>query len=1100
MKIILNNKFIVYKIFGIIIFLYPAIVNAQYIKDYNDTNDKYTMSSPDVYSFEKYSLNPVNHYVGKPNISIPIYLVKSGNITYPINLVYNTGGIKVDQLSSDVGLGWSLSKAVITRTVNYSNDFDNTGSIHLQSDYNTYSNEEKTQNFTYWSQNNYTGKVGYLLQKEISQAITLQQKEVDFLPDVYNFYSPSYTTNFFFDTHNSVKELNPKGTIIQFFKGKTLIDSKRGYFNPFNPSQWNPNFNFHTQDLTSIVITTNDGIEYSFNDCDYSINQRLNDGYIPLDSPAQVSAWHISKIVDTYSGKKIIFSYDTTSSNPNYVNGVPFYNLGAQRSFEYVENPQTSIQPGCSYYAPSSSQITYKLNITARVDVVKKRLNKITFDDGEIIFNYNNQGISGTTMFSREDIYNGSFLSQVYLKDKNQNIIKTFNLSYNYFNSNYNVGEFNPDGVYNAFRYKRLKLTEFQEIGKPKYKFTYDELTNLPPVNSFSIDYLGYFNNSQDVISTSIIASTRPNPTLYYYPNQFEKSLMPFPLSNLNGQIIPGIFNRQANDYAKAWSLIKVEYPTGGWSEYIYESNKFNILGNEILGGGVRLLTQKINDANSNSRTINYQYLKEIGGTSGTLSSIPYFGHATTTFFTVGLDTQDSPPTLLTPTPSPPFNTNDWKLYEKSNLNQDLTSGSYVGYSRTIENEVGIGRKEFSYTSNDLVGFQNIVERNYPQQGPPLFNGLPSTSTCLIPFTIANSGFASQVFTDNSYKRGKLLEEKVYNNQNQIVKKTSVNYYDNSINTFNYYQGFTRPLHNIGEDNNLGSFLIAKKGYKINQFLPQSKVTINYDLNGNQFEESISYNYNSQGIIKTLESALSNGDVKKTFYFYSNEVPTNSSLGGDILTSDEVSNYYPLKNISNPIQIQEYYNNNLVNSLRKTYSTYPPNMPFPIRGLSKTKISKGSNQLIDNFVVDSYDINNKDFNPSQTSNEVGVKTSYIWGYNKTKLIAKIENCELTTLPLNDLMNIQSLSNSDNDTCTSGTCNEQFLRNALNGLRTTLASSNPNARMTSYTYNPLVGVTSVTDAKSDVQYYIYDSFQRLIKVVDKDNKIVSENAYNYKPQN
>jgi YD repeat-containing protein len=175
-------------------------------------------------------------------------------------------------------------------------------------------------------------------------------------------------------------------------------------------------------------------------------------------------------------------------------------------------------------------------------------------------------------------------------------------------------------------------------------------------------------------------------------------------------------------------------------------------------------------------------------------------------------------------------------------------------------------------------------------------------------------------------------------------------------------------------------------------------------------------------------------------------------------------------------------------------------MPFPIRGLSKTKISKGSNQLIDNFVVDSYDINNKDFNPSQTSNEVGVKTSYIWGYNKTKLIAKIENCELTTLPLNDLMNIQSLSNSDNDTCTSGTCNEQFLRNALNGLRTTLASSNPNARMTSYTYNPLVGVTSVTDAKSDVQYYIYDSFQRLIKVVDKDNKIVSENAYNYKPQN
>jgi YD repeat-containing protein len=54
-----------------------------------------------------------------------------------------------------------------------------------------------------------------------------------------------------------------------------------------------------------------------------------------------------------------------------------------------------------------------------------------------------------------------------------------------------------------------------------------------------------------------------------------------------------------------------------------------------------------------------------------------------------------------------------------------------------------------------------------------------------------------------------------------------------------------------------------------------------------------------------------------------------------------------------------------------------------------------------------------------------------------------------------------------------------------------------AMMKTYTYEPLVGVTSETDANSQVIYYEYDSLGRLITVRNADNKIVKTFTYNYK---
>ncbi|SHM98777.1 YD repeat-containing protein [Flavobacterium chilense] len=56
---------------------------------------------------------------------------------------------------------------------------------------------------------------------------------------------------------------------------------------------------------------------------------------------------------------------------------------------------------------------------------------------------------------------------------------------------------------------------------------------------------------------------------------------------------------------------------------------------------------------------------------------------------------------------------------------------------------------------------------------------------------------------------------------------------------------------------------------------------------------------------------------------------------------------------------------------------------------------------------------------------------------------------------------------------------------------------PNAMITTYTYIPLVGVSTITDPKGDKITYTYDSFGRLEFVKDKNNNILSQNQYNYK---
>ena len=64
---------------------------------------------------------------------------------------------------------------------------------------------------------------------------------------------------------------------------------------------------------------------------------------------------------------------------------------------------------------------------------------------------------------------------------------------------------------------------------------------------------------------------------------------------------------------------------------------------------------------------------------------------------------------------------------------------------------------------------------------------------------------------------------------------------------------------------------------------------------------------------------------------------------------------------------------------------------------------------------------------------------------------------------------------------------------MNALRTSF----PNAFIKTYTYDPLVGVTSITDPKGDTVYYTYDGLGRLQYVKDAQGKLLTDYQYHYK---
>jgi len=125
----------------------------------------------------------------------------------------------------------------------------------------------------------------------------------------------------------------------------------------------------------------------------------------------------------------------------------------------------------------------------------------------------------------------------------------------------------------------------------------------------------------------------------------------------------------------------------------------------------------------------------------------------------------------------------------------------------------------------------------------------------------------------------------------------------------------------------------------------------------------------------------------------------------------------------------------------------------------------------------------------ESETDSGIKTVYIWGYKHTQIVAKIDNIAYNTLP-------QSLIHAIVRASDTGT--EAELITAQNNLRANALLAN--AMITTFTYKPLIGISTVTDEKKQTIQYFYDMHNRLKQVKDHTGKLLTENEYNYRTQN
>ena len=85
----------------------------------NGLLDKQVVHSPEVTAMMRNITYPVNYSTGVPDITIPIYEVKCGELTLPITLSYHASGVKPNEPSNWVGQDWSLNaEPIISRKIN----------------------------------------------------------------------------------------------------------------------------------------------------------------------------------------------------------------------------------------------------------------------------------------------------------------------------------------------------------------------------------------------------------------------------------------------------------------------------------------------------------------------------------------------------------------------------------------------------------------------------------------------------------------------------------------------------------------------------------------------------------------------------------------------------------------------------------------------------------------------------------------------------------------------------------------------------------------------------------------------------------------------
>jgi len=137
--------------------------------------------SPTTLAMQKYGDYPVSHYTGIPDIKVPIYTIKEGDITVPIYLSFHASGLNIDEKEGNIGPGWTLhTGGFVSRTIKGVPD-ETYGGIHIPE----------------WSKNHpWNTNANYQYQYQSMYEDYINSYYRDHELDVFNYNIPGYSGQF----------------------------------------------------------------------------------------------------------------------------------------------------------------------------------------------------------------------------------------------------------------------------------------------------------------------------------------------------------------------------------------------------------------------------------------------------------------------------------------------------------------------------------------------------------------------------------------------------------------------------------------------------------------------------------------------------------------------------------------------------------------------------------------------------------------------------------------------------------------------------------------------------------------------------------------
>ena len=519
--------------------------------------------SPTAASLGKYSDIPVSYHTGVPNISVPLYTVTEGSLQLPISLSYHAAGIRVDEVASNVGLGWSLNAGgMISRTVNGGPDEGNpnVGGFSPRKGWGFYKDggfpTEIVQCDTMPSRNFY-GPNGYCPPPYTSckpccyyyhDAAT---GAIDIEPDIYSFNVNGYSGKFFFDANRNVH----------------MVEENDIYVKPIN----SPNY------FSAWMIITPDGVKYYFGN--FGGNNATEKAYadpiglfLDFDEMIANTTWYLTRIESPGGERWITIQYEDE-----------YYSFGNRQGHTYYPFENGGDNPNNISNRPLA--VSY---------VQGKRVKTITTSSGFTTVEFL------SSLGGREDLnmandnrytnlqQNSAAKSIVGVEITSSGLTKKFNFNQDYFiASQYQCTGCPSDANFDAPQArKRLRLNSVVETDGtnqlPPYLFYYNG-TGLPTRYSLGRDAHGYYNgangndgwiqNGTQIANYSTVYNTGDNRL----PSEYEM---------------------------KAGVLTVMVHPLGRTTGFEYEGHRYGT----TLIGGLRVKTITESDGAGSPITRNFTY------------------------------------------------------------------------------------------------------------------------------------------------------------------------------------------------------------------------------------------------------------------------------------------------------------------------------------------------------------------------------------------------------------------------------------------------------------------------------------------------------------